>query len=1064
LARNLKSQSVGATARFDTRCASAVGQLIVLLCLLMIAAPAAVAANLLSNPGFEQVNSNGQPPDWVIFAGGFGPGQGMSIETGQVYSGERALVFGVMPNPAAIGLRSKPIPVTPGAIYTATVKALTEVQGANVTLYLDFWNSSQKRVAYKTVSTRRVNVWEELEAVMQAPADAVWVSIILYRTTANHGLQRFDDASLTMVEVDSGADLFADEDTLDYAPVNGAVVTTNPPSFIWIPTSGKGISYTLEYSPDKDFSPAETIQIANIDLSIYTPSTTLDAQKTWYWRVSSIDAQGKTLSTSTPRAFNIAPDAAILPLEPLDVVRARIPKDHPRLFVTPETLPIWRQRINSDMTLKILWRDLSSKAIISSLNPLPSEPPSTRPNGVWDVNLYRQSNSIATAVANDLEVLAMAYLMEGKEHIGEAVRKLMLHVASWNPRGATSAADNDDASRPLLISLARAYTWANAALSPQERQTVLNVLRIRATEAFNILKSAPFESKPYNSHNGGTIPWMGEVAIALMGEIPEADEWFDYVVRIFYAVYPPWGSDPGGWAEGPRYWGASMNKAFDFLDALKQATGLDLYQKPFFRNTGTHRMMTQPPYSKMGPFGDFADEGPTPGTGEAMWHLAMVYQDPYYRWYADQRGTTVTMGVTGFIRTNLYDIQSVRGLPPDEYPTGAYYSDVGWAVFHNRLTAPVNERLQFMFKSSPYGSYSHSMADQNTFTLEAFGTPLAISSGYRPWYGSVHHMGWTKTTQAQNGILVDGVGQPVQSMNAKGEIINFINGSSFGYVAGEAKAAYAPRLKQYTRHVVYIRPDLYVLFDDLKADQPRNYSWLLHSYYAFDLTQPKQRIFLDAGTATLDVRLWSSSALDYSQTDQFAVPLDEPMNKPVQWHLTATTQEKQTEAYFLAVLTPDPKGQQRQIDASLLTTAAGEGVLVRDDNSKTVALFRRNAGTISAEGLTSDGQAAAWRQDGDDSQGMLLVAGRLWQSVSGTKLTSSVAIDCELTVEGKEISGSIIYPAVPGTKPFTVSLSLPKQTVIAVTSSGQVLDWQFADGILTMELAPGEHNLTMKLQ
>ncbi|MGI6543345.1 MAG: DUF4962 domain-containing protein [Limnochordia bacterium] len=1039
-------------------------RLFLLLCLLILIAPVALADNLLSNPGFEQVYSNGHPPDWTIFAGGFEPGRGMSVETGKAYSGERALHFGIMNTPAAVGLRSKPIPAVPGAIYTASVKALTEIQGANVTLYLDFWDAGQKRIAHKFISTRRSNVWEDLQVVMQAPADAVWVSIILYRTAANHGVQRFDDASLTMVEVDPNADLFADEGTLDYAPADGAVVTTNPPSFIWIPTGGQGTSYTLEYSTDKDFAPEATVQVADIDISIYTPSSLLDAEKTWYWRVRAIDAQGNTLSTSSPRAFNIAANAVPLPLESLDVIRARIPQEHPRLFVTPETLPIWRERLNSDMTLKILWRDLSNKAIIASLNPLPNEPPSTRPNGIWDVNLYRQSNAVANAVANDLEVLAMAYLMEGRENIREAVRRLMLHVASWNPRGATSAADNDDASRPILISLARAYTWANAALSPLERQTVLNVLRIRGTEAFNILKSKPFESKPYNSHDGGTIPWMGEVALALMGEVPEAAEWFDYVVRIFFAVYPPWGGDPGGWAEGPRYWGASMNKAFDFLDALKQATGLDLYQKPFFRNTGTHRMMTQPPYSKMGPFGDFADEGPTPGTGEAMWHLAMVYQDPYYRWYADQRGTTITLGVTGFIRTNLYDIHSVRGTPPDNYPTGAYYPDVGWAVFHNRLTAPESERLQFMFKSSPYGSYSHSMADQNTFTLEAYGTPLAISSGYRPWYGSVHHMGWTKTTQAHNGVLVDGVGQPVQSMNAKGEIVNFVNGKSFGYTAGEAKAAYAPRLKQFTRHVLYIRPNLYVLFDDLKADQARSYSWLLHSYHAFDLTRPEERIFLNAGTATLDVRLWSSSALMFSQTDQFAVPLDEPMNKPVQWHLTATTREKQVEAYFLAVLTPDPKGKQREVNATLLTTAGGEGVLVQDADDKTVALFRRSTGTLSAEGLASDGQAAAWHQDGDGSQGMLLIDGTWWQSDNGVGLTASVTIDCEMTVNDKEAVGSIIYPAVPGTKPFTVSLRLPQQSVTAVTSSGQILDWRFADDTLTLELAPGEHQLTLNLQ
>jgi hypothetical protein len=1032
------------------------------LCLALSAPSTSAASNLLSNPGFEQLTPNGTPVDWVIFTGQFG--NGMEVETGEAYAGERALLFDEMSKPAAVGLRSNPIPVVPDAVYTASAKAMTETQGVNVALYLDFWGANRKRVDHKFILTRRNNVWEDLQVTMQAPRDAVWVSIILYRTTKNVGTQRFDDCSLTMVELEDGADLFADEDTLDYGPADGAVVTTNPPSFIWIPTSGQGITYTLEYSSAAGFPAAATTQITDIDISIYTPATLLDASKTWYWRVHAMDAQGNKLSSTTTRAFNISAKATALPLEPMAVVRQRIPQSHPRLYVTPETLPAWRERANTDSLIRVIWRDINARATSASLNPLPDEPPSTRPQGVWDVGLYRKSNSIANRTASNLELLSMAYLVGGDRRIGEAARQLMLRVASWDPHGATGAADNDDASRPLLISLSRAYTWAHEALSLQERETVRNALRTRGNEAFRILKSAPFESKPYDSHNGGTIPWMGEVAIALMGEIPEAAEWFDYVTRIFFAIYPPWGGDPGGWAEGPRYWGASMNKAFDFADALKAATGLDLYQKPFFRNTGTHRMMTQPPYSKMGPFGDFADEGPTKPTAEAMWHLATVYQDPYYKWYGEELGTTITMGVRGFIRANLYDQLGFKSAPPKEYPTGACYSDVGWAVFHNRLVAPVHERLQFMFKSSPYGSYSHSMADQNSFTLEAFGTPLAISSGYRPWYGSVHHMGWTKTTQAHNSILVDGLGQPVQSMNAKGEIRSFLNGKSFGYTAGEAKEAYAPRLRQFTRHVMYIRPNLYVLFDDLKCDQPRNYSWLFHSYQPLQIDQPNHRLFLDANTATLDMLLWSSSALTYSQTDQFAVPLDEPMNKPVQWHLTATTKEKQNKAYFLAVLAPAPKGQQRQFKSTLLTTTAGEGVLLEEGNEQTVALFRRSEGSLAAQGLYTDGEAAAWHRGADDVQGLLMVNGRSWQSSAGINLTASVPIDCEMTVNSADVVGSIAYPAVPGTQSFTVTMALPERVVDTVTSSGEVLGWHFADDTLTLELSPGEHQLTLALR
>ncbi|HHT27729.1 MAG TPA: hypothetical protein GXZ82_10825 [Firmicutes bacterium] len=48
--------------------------------------------------------------------------------------------------------------------------------------------------------------------------------------------------------------------------------------------------------------------------------------------------------------------------------------------------------------------------------------------------------------------------------------------------------------------------------------------------------------------------------------------------------------------------------------------------------------------------------------------------------------------------------------------------------------------------------------DQNSSTLDAFGAPLATTSGYRPWYGNAHNMGLMKTTQAHYSILVNGQG------------------------------------------------------------------------------------------------------------------------------------------------------------------------------------------------------------------------------------------------------------------------------------------------------------------
>jgi len=1076
--------------------------------------------NLLTNHSFEEAPSaTALPPGWVVFSGKLGEQifvEGAGDAGGVAYTGRNALLFRDMSDATSVGLRSVPLPASPGEEYTASVYVFCQA-GSKAQLYLDYWNKDSKRIQARHVTSTRTNEWEKITVTFKAPPETVSVSIILYSQPANVGVVRFDEASLIntadlvawMQEAGAGGgrgdrevggiaaamEFQVAEDTLDYRPAANSIVTTNPPSFIWVPVAGVS-SYILEYSSHPSFPPAATTRIEGIKLSIYTPAATLETDETWYWRVYGVDKNGRLTAPTQVRSFKISSQAVQMPLPDLADVRRQIPRSHPRLFVTEQTLPEWQAARDIDTLRRILWRNINTRAIMATFDPLPPEPPNCRPYGVLDINLWRQANQIAENAINTMELLSFAYLITKEDRYGEAARRWILHIASWDPEGSTSAKINSDVSRPILQKMARAYTWAYDALTPQDREFICRVMQIRGREAYQILRNLPYESKPYASHATGGLPLLGEAAIAFLGEIPEAEEWFDYLVQIFFAVYPPWGGDSGGWSEGHAYWNTTMSRVLWFLDALKVVTGLDLYQKPFFQNTGTFKLLTHPPYSKIGPFGDFADTGPTSSSSSAMSHLAAVYRNEQYQWYADKLGITLDMGVGGYIRASLYG--RVTGSPPENAPTAAHFSDIGWVVFHRDYLAPENERLQFMFKSSPYGSFSHSLADQNTFTLEAYGEPLAISSGYRPWYGSEHHMKWTKTTQAHNGILVNGQGQQVQSMAAKGRITGFINGESFAYTAGDAQAAYGSSLlERYLRHVVYIRPDVFVIYDDLKAPKDSTFSWLLHAYHPMKVRHEEDEseghrghIRLEATQACLDAYLWASSSLSYNLTNQFAVPLDEPMDKPVQWHLTATTEEAKPEGTFLAVLVPTNKergegqdkeehaGQKLQVQARKVAAGGGEGVYLEIGGTDTggaapqsaLVLFRRGeaSGVLEFGQAQSDAAAAAWREsgeaDGNGTYGLFMAEGSFWRSAYGIELSASTAIGAELTFDQEGIRGIIHRPAVPGSEPFAVVLKLPAgkgKAIKDVISSHQLLDRQVERDSLKLLLAPGEHRVTI---
>ena len=155
----------------------------------------------------------------------------------------------------------------------------------------------------------------------------------------------------------------------------------------------------------------------------------------------------------------------------------------------------------------------------------------------------------------------------------------------------------------MLYTLPRAYSVAVMRMTEDERNVVRQSMRARGQEAYGMIKGLPFETSPFSSHPGRMLGFLGQLSIAFLDEIPEAEGWLDYVVQLLFAVYPAWGGDDGGYSEGNNYWRAYMSWMFDFLDAFKAVTGIDLYQKPFFQNTGYFALYTMSPGTGQ-PFSD----------------------------------------------------------------------------------------------------------------------------------------------------------------------------------------------------------------------------------------------------------------------------------------------------------------------------------------------------------------------------------------------------------------------------------------------------------------------------
>ncbi len=742
----------------------------------------------------------------------------------------------------------------------------------------------------------------------------------------------------------------------DYSPADKTTVTENPPPFIWVPPR-RDLTYSLDISRDARFPDEKTLQFDDLDRSVHCLKEPLEPGD-WFWRYGV--EQDDDVQWSCPRSFVVPEGVSERPFPNIDSAIARVPKERPHLFILAEELPEYRERCREE--LKPLLDQLKRRADSAIGKELVPEPPYVQGEGPERGKHYAHIFRTTRPPMDAMEYCGLAYLLSGERKYGEEAKRRILHFFSWDPNGSTSHKNNDEPSMWVMMRGVRAYDWTYDLFSPEERSKVEAVMRIRAKQFYDHLHGR-FETSPYSSHDGRTIGFLGEAALEFCHDWPEAREWLDYVLQAYWSVYPAWAEADGGWHEGPSYWSYYMSFVLHFVVPLRTATGIDLMQKPFFQNTPYYKLYTNPPYAEISPFGDGEHSPPRSSMGQLMYQFSTLLEDPYIRWYAAAMDAGPGSGILGI---TLAD-DTIEAKNPSVLPSTRYFPGVGLVSMHTAL-GKADEDVHFLFHSDPYGAISHAHADQNAFTLEAYGEALAIASGYYPWYGSLHHKNWQWHSKSSNMITINGgVGQRIRSPESKGEIVSFSSGEWFDYCLGDASAAYAPRLDRAERHVLHLRPGVFVIVDDLSAPEPVTFEWQLHSLSKMDINERQNELTIKQGNSRCWVSFVVPEKLRLTQTDQFPDPPED--DHPNQWHTTAAVQTDNRAMRFITVMCPYREGDREslpQIDYREGDDASG--LHVRKGEVEYLVGFRTDPKQIesSVSELSSTSPAYAVRLEGDD--------------------------------------------------------------------------------------------------
>jgi len=556
--------------------------------------------------------------------------------------------------------------------------------------------------------------------------------------------------------------------------------------------------------------------------------------------------------------------------------------------------------------------------------PLPADPDGNLPSDAG-ARARRQLDIQTLVFREQGEVLRLALtgIVLNDITVIDSAKLRALHLAGWSPRGATGFLQHDFAGTSIAWTLALAYDWLREHWTPQERRKLLDAIRPRVEDMLSPpIKGTPsgwaaldwgrkLDRWPYDSHGAVILARLSVICSVLAGEESLFDRCAQAVVPRYLARPIPWGGADGGYSNGTAYaqWDVA-DTHFIVWHLLRNALGPDLWQHDWAKGYLNFIAYFLPPGAPSGLFGNETEKRfPDVWATQAKAYAAAL-PSPLADWYARNQFGENPLHLALLLAPQR-DWAAVSGALPAGTPHAIHLSDIGWVAMHSDLGD--RARTSVYFKSSPYGSYNHSHADQNSFVIHARGRILAADSGYYDYYGSPHWKDWYKQTRAHNAITFDGgQGQMHDTMKAKGQITHFEHFAEYDISTGDATAAYGGALTRAVRSLVYLRPNTVLVHDRLASDTPRTWEWNLHALSKMTEKGARSLEVAQDGVR-MCVTLLAAPEGAFSQSDRFTTAPQG--NYPRQWHARYATAHKSREAGFLALLDVGCKGEAPALES-----------------------------------------------------------------------------------------------------------------------------------------------------
>ncbi|MGN0035894.1 MAG: DUF4962 domain-containing protein [Bacteroidaceae bacterium] len=729
-------------------------------------------------------------------------------------------------------------------------------------------------------------------------------------------------------------------------------------------TDKRTLKYQVRYSTDRKMK--KNVTTVTTSYPFHNPEQPLKAGR-WYWQYGYVKADGTHWSDLLCFSVEDSPAKFCPPAYPQLI--ARLPQSHPRILVDGADWDgfIARSKAKPERAWYLERAEKILKKPMSRVEDIDFSQVAGLDNEVKRKALMtRESRRIVDREEGNTDVLIRAYLLtRDRRFMDEAMHRIE-EMITWDETGLL----HGDFNESVLLSLpSMAYDAFYDHLTDAQKARLLSKVRENGTKFFN-RNSNHLENHIADNHTWQmTLRILTMAAFATYGELPEAAVWTDYCYNIWLARFPGLNKD-GAWHNGDSYFGVNFRTLIEVPYFYGRLTGFDFFADPWYRGNALYVIYEQPPFSKSGGNGSshqniLQPSGTRVGYADALARLTGdTYAADYVRRILARQPNLLKEKGFGGKSGDLswFRLQCDKPLPEGPgltaLPAGHVFPQSGLAAYQSDWNDPRHNAM-LAFRSSPYGSTSHALANQNAFNTFYAGKPLFYSSGHHVSFTDQHSIYCHRASRAHNTILANGMGQRIGT-EGYGWIPRHYESEQLNYVVGDASNAYGEvisslwlergkaseleytpangwdknHVKTFRRHIVTLgKSDLVFIYDELEADTAIAWNYLLHTIAEpMQVDRQTEAVCITAtnGPGQSDAYLYAPDALQTDTTSRFFYPAvnwlradDKGVFKPYpnHWHFTATSKPHAVYRFATLISTHDRKQAgivpQRLADGSI---------------------------------------------------------------------------------------------------------------------------------------------------